>query len=63
MDERLKFGKLGSTLMACQSMELEQEFTHTPAQGERFEIDNGILVLTNDQGQPLLKFYLSLVKD
>lgn len=63
MDERLKFGKLGSTLMACQSMELEQEFTHTLAQVERFIINNGILVLTNDQGQPLLKFYLSLVKD
>lgn len=61
MDERLKLGQLGSTMMACPDMELEQQFTQTIPRVAQFAIENDLLVLQDQTGKPVMKFYRTMV--
>lgn len=62
-EEKLQLGQLGSTMMACPSMELEQEFTQTIERVALHRIENGSLILSDKEDRPLFKFSRTLAYD
>ncbi|MFL9834114.1 META domain-containing protein [Chryseobacterium terrae] len=47
---KVKISGLGSTLMACQEMEIEEEFTKVFEKMNRYQIDGHFLTLYDDKG-------------
>jgi len=56
--QSMKFGKLGSTMMACPPPIMEQEQTYLQALGaaKRFEVKDGALLLFGNGPAPLIRF-------
>lgn len=52
---RLKFGTLGSTMMLCANMDVEQRLLKALGQAARYEAKDGMLTLQSASGKTLLK--------
>lgn len=50
---KVEFSGVGSTLMACQEMELETKFTKSFEKMTRYQIDGHFLTLSDDNGNQM----------
>lgn len=52
---RLRLGSLGSTMMLCASMTVEQRLLSALGKVSRYEAKDGALLLSDDSGKPLIR--------